>query len=358
MPKRGALALPFPPTDASASNARNPHTLRNRMRVIDLFSGAGGLSIGFANAGVDIVAGAEWDPDCCETFAKAHPGVHVLEGDVSAMDFTRWRDEVDLVIGGPPCQPWSTGGKRLGAGDDRDGWPAFLAALDQVQPVAFVAENVAGFTAGKTRPRFEALVRELEERQFAVSAKVLNAADFGAPQNRQRVFIVGSRKGGFTFPRPSRGPNRRWPWRAAGELVNETPFGEPNPSIVTYARTPDLRPSPYDGQLFNGGGRPIDLKSPAPTLLASMGGNKTPWIDTLGIVPEYHEHLMAGGKPRSGLVPGARRITVEEAAMLQTFPSGVQLAGTRSSRYRQVGNAVPPLLAEKLAWAILRHLEN
>ena len=87
-----------------------------------------------------------------------------------------------------------------------------------------------------------------------------------------------------------------------------------------------------------------------------MGGNKTPWVDTLGVVPEYHVHLARGGKPRRGRVQGARRITVEEAALLQTFPLGTWFSGSRSSRYRQVGNAVPPRLMEVVGRALLRQL--
>ncbi|MGH9267411.1 MAG: DNA cytosine methyltransferase, partial [Acidimicrobiales bacterium] len=138
--------------------------------------------------------------------------------------------------------------------------------------------------------------------------------------------------------------------------IGVEPVGTPNPAIVTYARSPDLRPNPCDGHVYNGDGRPIDLTRPAPTLLASMGGNKTPWIDTQGVVPAYHAHLLAGGAPRSGLVPGARRITVEEAALLQTFPPGMHVAGRRSSCYRQIGNAVPPLLATEIGAALLVHI--
>ena len=87
-----------------------------------------------------------------------------------------------------------------------------------------------------------------------------------------------------------------------------------------------------------------------------MGGNKTPWLDTLGIVPEYHAHLLSGGSPRQGVVPGARRITVEEAALLQGFPAGAQFAGRRSSQYRQVGNAVPPALGKEIGLALRRQL--
>jgi len=87
-----------------------------------------------------------------------------------------------------------------------------------------------------------------------------------------------------------------------------------------------------------------------------MGGNKTPWLDTLGIVPVYHAHLMAGGRPRQGLVPGARRITVQEAAALQSFPAAAYFSGRPSAQYRQVGNAVPPLLAEQVGRAVMQQV--
>jgi DNA (cytosine-5)-methyltransferase 1 len=323
--------------------------------VLDLFAGAGGLSIGLGAAGFTIVAGADIDPDACDTYAKAHPAAEVLRLDVAQVSFRPWRDAVDCVAGGPPCQPWSTGGKRLGTDDPRDGWPGFLKALEEIAPRAFIAENVAGLVSGIRRPYFEALMKRLEDLGFTVASKVVNAADYGVPQNRLRLIMVGLRKGAFLFPAPARGLSR--PSRPpAGAVINAEPIGIANPSIVTYARHPDLRPNAYDGHIFNGGGRPIDLTKPAPTLLASMGGNKTPWVDTLGIVPEYHAHLRSGGEPRTGRVPGARRITVEEAALLQTFPPGMRFAGRRSSCYRQIGNAVPPLLARAIGDEILRQL--
>jgi DNA (cytosine-5)-methyltransferase 1 len=307
-----------------------------------VFAGAGGLSTGLAQAGFEIAAAAEWDADACESFVMAHPGADVLEGDVSAMCFRRGRGDVDVVVGGPPCQPWSTGGKRLGAADGRDGWPSFLRVVREVRPRAFVAENVSGFAARPRRARFTSLRREFEALGFRLAARIENAADHGAPQKRQRLVIVGTRGRPFEFPRPRFGQGT---WTPASHVVRPEPLGRPNPSVVTYARHPDLRPNPYDGHVFNGGGRPIDLSRPAPTLLASMGGNKTPWVDTLGVVPAYHAHLLGGGAPRSGVVPGARRLTLEEAALLQTFPPGTRFAGARSSCYRQIGNAVPPLLA-------------
>lgn len=321
------------------------------LAIVDLFAGAGGLSLGLEQAGFEVLGGAEWDRDACETFAKVHPSAEVLEGDVCAMSFRKWRGSVDLLVGGPPCQPWSNGGLRRGADDPRDGWPAFLRILKDLRPQGFVAENVAGFAQGPRRDAFKQLVLELECAGFRVAAKVLNAADYGVPQKRQRLLIIGLRRGTFRFPR-----RRPAPWRTAGSVLGPEPIGTPNASIVTYAKYPDLRPNPYDGHIYNGGGRPIDLTKPAPTLLASMGGNKTPWVDALNVVPEYHAHLLAGGQPRSGKVPGARRITVEEAALLQTFPLGMHFAGQRSSQYRQVGNAVPPMLAYALGRALVRQL--
>jgi DNA (cytosine-5)-methyltransferase 1 len=316
--------------------------------VLDIFAGAGGLSIGLEQAGFTVAAAAEWDKDACATYAGAHPAADLLEGDVAAMSFRRWRGSVEVLAGGPPCQPWSTGGKRLGAGDPRNGWPSFLRALREIGPRAFLAENVAGLAAASRRSHLQALLGELAGLGFSVAWAIVNAADYGVPQKRSRLLIVGLRDGQFEFPAPPFGPAAARPWRRAGELLGAEPVGTANPATVTFALRPDLRPSPYDGHVYNGGGRPIDLGRPAPTLLASMGGNKTPWVDVADVVPGYHAHLMAGGAPRSGRVPGARRITVEEAALLQSFPPGLRVAGKRSSRYRQVGNAVPPLLARAI----------
>ncbi len=316
--------------------------------VLDIFAGAGGLSIGLERAGFTVAAAAEWDKDACETYAAAHPAADLIEGDVAAMSFRAWRGHVEVLAGGPPCQPWSTGGKRLGSGDPRNGWPSFLRALREIGPRAFLAENVAGLAAASRRGHLQALLGELAALGFGVAWAIVNAADYGVPQKRSRLLIVGIRGGQFEFPAPRFGPLAARPWRRAGELLGAEPVGAANPATVTFARNPDLRPSPYDGHVYNGGGRPIDLDRPAPTLLASMGGNKTPWVDVAGVVPGYHAHLMAGGAPRAGQVPGARRITVEEAALLQSFPPGLQVAGRRSSRYRQVGNAVPPLLAQAI----------
>jgi len=319
------------------------------LTVLDLFAGAGGLSAGLAAAGLDVVAAAERDGDALATFACLHPSARLLAGDIALADFRELRGSIDVVAGGPPCQPWSAGGKGLGRDDPRDGIPQFVRAVREIRPRAFLMENVPGLAREAMRPALGYLMHSLTGLGYDVGWRVLRAADYGVPQSRRRLFVMGLAAGAGgapQWPAATHGEGLGRPLTPAGEVLDPRRItGEPNLSKVVYARRPDLRRDPYDGQLFNGGGRPINLRALAPTMLASMGGNKTPWLDTLGVVPGYHAHLQAGGAPRTGLVPGARRITVTEAAALQTFPAGTTFAGPRSSQYRQIGNAVPPALA-------------
>ena len=330
---------------------------REAIETIDLFAGAGGLSLGLEAAGFVPVTAVEWCPDASTTYRSHHPATTVIQADMSTVDFKPERGRFALVAGGPPCQPFSVGGKRLVAEDPRNGIPQFLRALAELRPDAFMMENVAGLAVSTKRPYFQAVLSRLEQLGYSTSWQVLEAADYGLPQTRKRLFVVGAKGRRFSFPGPTHGPATQRPHVLAGLVVDPyRPRGRPNTAIVTYARHPSLRPGAYHGHLYNGGGRPIELTRPAPTLLASMGGNKTPWFDTLGVVPEYHAHLMAGGSPRRGEVPGARRITVEEAALLQGFPAGATFAGRPSSQYRQVGNAVPPALSEAVARALRKQL--
>jgi DNA (cytosine-5)-methyltransferase 1 len=322
--------------------------------TLDLFAGAGGLSLGLRAAGFTPIGAVEVVPDAAATYNGLH-SIDVIEARVDEADLASFRGEAQVVVGGPPCQPWSTGGLRRGGDDGRDGFPEFLAALAIVEPEAFLMENVPGLARPGARSYYTRLLAELKALGFHVESKILDAADFGVPQRRLRMFVVGTREKGFAFPQPTHGPDAAQPWESAGSVLAEEPLGEPNPSIVTYAKNPHLRPSPFDGLLFNGGGRPIDLDAPARTILASAGGNKTQFIDRLAVVGPYHarlwEHFTRHGADglssivRSGAVPGARRITVAESAALQSFDPSTSFHGTRSTQYKLVGNAVPPKLA-------------
>ncbi|MHB9146274.1 MAG: DNA cytosine methyltransferase [Symbiobacteriia bacterium] len=321
--------------------------------MIDLFSGAGGLSLGLESAGFTSLMAVEINKDACETYRSLFPRSNLFDGSIETVDFRLFEGQVDLVAGGPPCQPFSSGGKRLANKDTRDMLPQFLRAISEIKPPLFLMENVAGLTQAARRPYFAAFINELELLGYRVTWKVLNAADYGVPQKRLRLFIVGSRVGTFIFPKPTHGPNGERPYVPAGSILRrDKAVGDPNASRVFYAKNPDLRPSPYDGHLFNGGGRPINLDVPSPTILASAGGNKTHFIDTLGEVPHYHAELVKSMPPRTGTLAGARRLTVYESALLQTFPPGARFAGPRSAQYKQIGNAVPPLLGRALGHAL------
>jgi DNA (cytosine-5)-methyltransferase 1 len=323
---------------------------------IDLFASAGGLTLGLKAAGVTTVCAVEVDPYRVATFKSHTPEARVINSDIRDANFSSYKGKVQLVYGGPPCQPFSSGGLRRAAADGRDMIPEFIRVVRDVQPPAFLMENVPGLTAGDRKDYLEAVIGQLEDLGFVVNWKVLNAVDFGVPQKRRRLFVIGLRHARFKFPTPTHGPTVGHPHVAVRDVLPDHQIGEPNPSKVFYAKNPDLRPSPYDGHVFNGGGRPINRTQPCHTILASAGGNKTHFFDDHGLVPEYHRHLMAGGKPREGTLPGGRRLTVLESAIIQTFPRELVFSGPRSSQYHQVGDAVPPLLAEVLGRAVLEQL--
>jgi len=326
------------------------------VRGIDLFAGAGGLTLGMKAAGVRTIRAVELAAYRAQTYAVHTPDAEIINSDVRQVSFESYRGRVELVYGGPPCQPFSSGGLRKSDADDRNMIPEFVRAVREIRPEAFVMENVPGLATGDRSSYLARVVEELEDLGFRVSWEVLNAPDFGVPQKRRRLFVVGLRKWAFVFPEPTHGPGRPNPFVRVKDVLSGEPIGEPNPSKVFYAKNPDLRPSPYDGHVFNGGGRPINPDAPCHTILASAGGNKTHWFDTLGMVPEYHAHLSRGGAPRSGTLPGARRLTVAESAVIQTFPAGMVFQGPKSAQYHQVGDAVPPLLAETVGRAVLSQL--
>jgi len=316
-------------------------------KAIDLFAGAGGLSLGLKMAGWDVQVALEIDPDAINTHRTNMPEVRHLCDDVRDVDFAEFLG-VGLVAGGPPCQPFSVSGKQLGMNDFRDMVPQFVRAVKEAKPYAFMMENVPGLTTTKFRPYLESKINELRAIGYAVHWKVLNAADYGAPQNRLRLFIVGvPPEVPFVFPEPTHGPHSvsKMPYVSVREAIQGAPTDTPNNAKVVYCKNPILRKSPYAGMLLNGKGRPLNLDGPSHTIPASAGGNRTHIVDLAGELNAYHQHLTNGGAPRTGEVQGCRRLTVRESARIQTFPDWFQFTGKRSRQYCQVGNAVPPVLA-------------
>jgi len=340
---------------------------KRKLRAVSLFTGAGGLDIGFANAGVKIVWANEWDKDAAATFEANHPGV-MHRGDIrDLMDDLDSLKGVDLVFGGPPCQGFSVAGK-MNPEDERSTllW-SLLGAVDRVQPKAFVCENVKALgKLTKWGPVRRDFILEAKRLGYSCSFIILNSADFGVPQKRERVFFIGVRNAVVTQEELSyRFESYHQPQvtvrKAIGHLGPAGSQGNPNTcnARITMASNPVMRKSPFAGMMFNGAGRPLNLDGCSSTLPASMGGNKTPIIDEdllYGDAEEnwiigYHAGLWAGGEP----IPfeetpsRLRRLTLDEAALLQSFPEDYVFCGSKSSIWKQIGNAVPSLLGEAVA---------
>ncbi len=340
------------------------------LKAVSLFTGAGGMDIGFADAGIEAVVANEIMPQAAATYRKNHPNVRLFEGSIDDL-----KDEIiaaglgaDVVFGGPPCQGFSVAGK-MDPDDLRSKlvW-SYLDVVKGIQPMLFVMENVKALASlEKWRPIRERFVREAEAIGYHCEYLVLKASDFGVPQNRKRVFFVGS-KTRFSLDDlklallelTQQPPTLR-------ELLGGLPkFGsEGNPATcsakITLASNPVMRKSPYAGMLFNGMGRPLNLDGYSYTLPASMGGNKTPIVDQVFLddvhetswVEEYHEALMTdSAAPAFSDAPSRlRRLTSLEAAAIQTFPEGYVFTGPKTSVYTQIGNAVPCKLAAAIAKA-------
>lgn len=342
------------------------------MKAVSLFSGAGGMDVGFKAAGFEVVAANELDKHACETFRANHPETTLVEGDIDDCgDRLNAFTGIDVVFGGPPCQGFSVAGK-MNPDDPRSKLIfSFCSIVESLQPKAFVMENVKSLAS---LSKFEgvriALISRFQKAGYSVTIHILNAKDYGVPQSRERVFFIGV-KNEF---KPIIYSNFQKHKKIAPTLRDVLiPLGMPgtvgNDRIcnakVTLAAKPILRKSPYAGMLFNGQGRPLNPDGWASTLPASMGGNRTPIIDNNHLyhggdawVEDYHQHLMGGGKPQ-GMhdVPSfLRRLTINESALIQTFPANYIFSGPSSRVFSQIGNAVPCALANVVAKSVMDSL--
>lgn len=336
--------------------------------AVSLFSGAGGMDVGFVKAGFQVVAANELDAFACRTYRENHPGTLLLEGDI-LQHLPRLADfqGCDVVFGGPPCQGFSVAG-RMDLDDPRSQLVfAFAKAVGCLEPRVFVMENVKALASlEKFSHVREALFRAFSRLGYSVSMHVLNARDHGSAQNRERVFFIGMRDAGQTLS-PATFQMRQKPVVSVRDVIQHLgPAGSPtNPRVckarITLATRPVLRRSPYAGMLFNGQGRPLNPDGWSCTLPASMGGNRTPIIDERHLyehgeswVEQYHEKLWNGAEPTPGAAvpPNLRRLTVDEAALLQGFPPDYIFVGPQSKIFCQIGNAVPCSLAEAVAGAV------
>ena len=344
------------------------------MKAVSLFAGAGGMDVGAIKAGFKVIAASEIDPHACTTYRKNHPDTTLVEGDIDECmsEILKFKD-ADIVIGGPPCQGFSVAGK-MDPTDPRSRLVfSFCSVVEKLQPKAFVMENVKSL--GKLE-KFENVRREIFQRMhkagYQTKIHILNAKDFGVPQSRERVFFIGTRKGFGSVEKidfeefKQVAPSLRSAIIHLGKAGTEknTPITK---AKITLAKKPVLRKSPYAGMLFNGQGRPLNPDAWSSTLPASMGGNRTPVIDEEHLyddkpswVEEYHRKIMSGmiQSEYEEAPSRLRRLTVREAAILQSFPENYIFEGPQSKIFSQIGNAVPCDLAASVLHAVRKVLTN
>lgn len=348
---------------ASGGRVKLPRVLDSAPTFLSAYSGAGGLDLGFVRAGFVPIWANDIDRLATRTY-RHNLGHESFPGDVKR--YTLPNDEVDLVVGGPPCQGFSVAG-HMDPSDPRSQhvW-YFMAIVNKIQPRGFVMENVKALAVNRRWAPLVARLREAAELLgYRTTLLLLNASHFDVPQNRERMFLVGIRDGGDVTPAPV---TTERPPTVRDALMTLPPYGARGndskcTAQVTPAKRPVLRRSPFAGMPFNGKGRVLNVDAPASTLPASMGGNRTPIIDQEQLenggsywIEGYHRHLWDGGEPVDYIPPRLRRLTVEEAAAIQTFPLGWRFLGTQSAQFRQIGNAVPPNLAYHVALAVRRAL--
>jgi DNA (cytosine-5)-methyltransferase 1 len=327
------------------------------MECLSLFSGAGGLDLGFRAAGFSIVASVEQDADCCATL-RANGFSEVVEGPVEAWLASHATTDLrpDIIIGGPPCQPFSksaywSSSSAQGLADTRaDCVRVFMSAISKLKPTCFLIENVPGFVtaAGVAFVERELDFLRADGFDYTFEWRVLNCAQFGVPQKRERFFGVGSLNGKFSFPEQT----HEGEYVTAWDVLRH--FKRPrNEDVQPKGKWAELIPTIPEGENYlwhtsRGGGvelfgwrtrywsflQKLSKAEPAPTIVATPAQDAGPFHWT------------------------NRHLSTKELGALQTFPTEYRYAGNRDSRRRQIGNAVPPLMSEILARQIADHLEK
>lgn len=379
------------------------------MKSIELFAGAGGLAIATSRAGFDHEAVIEWDHDACDTLrlnassGSGHAGDwSVVEGDISAHDFRQYRDRVEFVSGGPPCQPFSMGGKHGGNKDKRNMFPHAVRSIREIRPKAFILENVRGLLRKGFANYYSYIIHQLqfpdvipkgdEEwtdhlarlEKLATSGKhrglrynvvyrLLNAADYGVPQHRYRVLIVGVRADlgiEFAFPDKTNEEDAllydQWVTGEYWERHQIAKRNRPAIPLRVHAKVERLIPL-WKGAMLQPWRTVRDAIADLPKIAAgescaktsnhymnpgarSYAGHTGSSFDEPAKALKAGDHGVPGGENTLKLPDGSvRYFSVRECARIQTFPDQWVLSGSWTESMRQLGNAVPVLLGEVVA---------
>jgi len=329
-----------------------PQREANGFTTLSLFSGGGGLDLGFDRAGFDHSASFEILESAAETLRRARLNWEVFggtDGDVTKAKWARWKDQVAVVHGGPPCQPFSVAGRQAGAEDVRDMWPEFVRCVKSTRPQAFVAENVPALASKKFQSYVKTQILDPLESSYHIRMLILKAEDFGVPQIRRRVIFVGfARKADAKRYVP---PSPTHVWAASGE-DSQLRFEIQASQVID--RCMGLREAL---------GLPdIGIDDLAPTIRSTLTGPRhtTSILNSVAAQKVFARlqiwpNGVAGSREQARAFPakdGHFRLSVPDVAVIQGFPEDWPLAGATYMQLGQIGNAVPPPLAYSLASSV------
>ncbi len=330
---------------------------KTAVTAIELFAGAGGIALGLEQAGISTLEYVEFDKACCETLRANRPEWNVICDDIHNVSFKKYKDKVDIVTGGFPCQAFSYAGKKMGFDDTRGTlFHEFARCVKEVRPKMFLAENVRGLASHDNGRTLSVIIGVLEELGYTVQKQILNAAYFGVGQKRERIVIIGVKKGlpiTFTYPKAeAKMTTLREALKDCPASIGEQ-YSEKKRKVLAlvppggcWVDLPEEIAKEYMGKSYYSGGgrrgmaRRISWDEPSLTLTCSPSQKQTERCH-----PEE-----------------TRPFTVREYARIQSFPDNWAFSGGITDQYKQIGNAVPVELARRigvqLKEAILQYRKN
>ncbi|ASB47773.1 DNA (cytosine-5-)-methyltransferase [Alkalitalea saponilacus] len=333
----------------------------NEYSVLELFAGAGGLAIGLEKAGLKCVALNEIDKWACETLRKNRPNWNVLEGDIREFNFSDYKNKVDVVTGGFPCQAFSYAGKKLGLNDARGTlFYEFARVVQEVKPAICIGENVRGLISHEKGKTLNGMISILNEIGYNVApVQVMKAINYRVPQKRERLILVGVRKDidiEFEYPKPHRKIYNLADALKKGELYE---CDVPKSKGANY---PDYKKKVLDLVPQKGYWRdlPLDIQKDYMGGSFYLGGGKTGMARRIGWdEPSLTLTCSPAQKQTERCHPDETRpFTVREYARIQTFPDDWQFAGSLAQQYKQIGNAVPVNLAKEVGHSVVKLLNE
>lgn len=342
-----------------------------RYTVLDLFCGCGGMSLGFEQAGYHVLLGVDIWKDALETYSLNHRGSKTLCADISSLGASEVEaqlsgDSVDVIIGGPPCQGFSIAGKRIIDDERNQLYKGFVRMVEHFKPKAFVMENVPNILSIGGGAVKDSIIEDFEKLGYRVVVRVLLASDYGVPQNRRRAVFVGLKNGEeYVFPEKSEGeavtsaealddlpegslPNgAQYPNAACGDyqlLMRKGSNGVYNHDVTIHnERTKEIISLVPDGGNYKD--LPVELQGTRRVHIAWTRLNSLKPSVTIDTGHRHHFHYMWNRVP-----------TVRESARLQSFPDNFIFLCSKTSQYKQVGNAVPPLMSKAIAEQLKKFL--